>query len=93
MVSRLAAHNRSALLVLAALVAGGALFTGVLAQEAPEPVVPDLPCAPLAAYAADITAVQTRPGLGRGRATRDEFVAAQEALQACIDAHGLSVGQ
>ena len=88
---RLAAYNP--LLLLAALLAT-LLLAGIagalLAQDEPDATpVPDLPCAPLAAYTANLTLVRT--GItGGGRRTRHEIVAAQEALRTCIDAHGLA---
>jgi len=68
----------------------GGIGVMVLAQDAPEPAaIPELPCAPLAAYAADLTTVRT--GItGGGRRTRHEIVAAQDALRTCIDAHPLA---
>ena len=89
MVHRLTPRNRLLLFVVAALVVGG-LFAGLLAQDGPEAVVPELPCAPLAAYAADIGLIRERLRLGGG--TRGELEAANLAFSACIEAHGLSSG-
>ena len=80
-----AGHRLSLIaLFLAALFAGG--IGGTLAQNDPETAVPDLPCAPLAAYAADLTT-----GIaGGGRRNRGELLAAQEALRTCLDFYGLA---
>lgn len=89
MLRRLAAYNP--LLILAALLVPALLLSlvgTVVAQGEAAVEVPELPCAPLAAYTANLTVVRT--GItGGGRRTRHEIVAAQEALRTCIDAHGL----
>ena len=48
---------------------------------------PDLLCAPLAAYAADLSLTT---GIAAGRRHREELRAAQEALRTCIGEDGLA---
>lgn len=78
------------------LVLGAFLAVSLSAQNEAE-TVSELPCAPLAAYAADLVMARgpansllTRGGRGNARRNRDEIAAAQEALERCVSMHGLA---
>ena len=98
MPQRLTDAGLVALLALAALFAGTSV-TVLLADDAAPPVPEPLPCASIARYAADLSTVL---GVGSrrlgGRLTSwfgeplgaEEIAAAQQALAACIEAHGLT---